>query len=176
VDRESGCGLTGLSGQDNQAGEQGNASSLHPRRAFLFLNSAIDQATISAYLETDYIVRGESSVILRIGKVSPELAEIHRSHRVDCSVFITAFNPLSQPLNEQENARRHEFLMQEIKLRSLPTVQGLGSHPDNGRPPEVSLLVPGLSLEASKSLGARFEQNAIVWSGTDAVPQLILLR
>jgi len=36
--------------------------------------------------------------------------------------------------------------------------------------------VPGLSLEASKSLGARFEQNAIVWSGADAVPQLILLR
>jgi hypothetical protein len=115
-------------------------------------------------------------VILRIGKVSPELAEIHRSHRVDCSAFITAFNPFSQPFDEQENERRHELLLKEIKLRSLPIVQGLGSHPDNGWPPEVSLLVPGLSLEASKSLGTRFEQNAIVWSATDTVPQLILLR
>jgi len=142
----------------------------------LFQNSAIDQATIRAYLETDYVVRGESSVILRIGQACPELAAIHRSHRVDCSAFLTAFNPFSEPLDEQENDRRNELLMQELKRRSLPALEGHGSHPDNGWPPEPSVLVPGLSLEASKSLGARFEQNAIVWSGADAVPQLILLR
>jgi hypothetical protein len=131
---------------------------------------------IRAYLETDYVVRGEPSVILRIGKVSSELAAIHRLHCVDCSAFLTAFNPFSQPLDEQENDRRHELLMQELKRRSLPGLEGHGSHPDNGWPPEPSVLVPGLSLEASKSLGARFEQNAIVWSGANAVPQLILLR
>ncbi len=142
----------------------------------MFQNSAIDPDTIRAYLETDYVVRGEPSVILRIGNTCPELAAIHRMHRVDCSAFLTAFNPFSEPLDEQENDRRHELLMQELKLRSLPVLEGYGSHPDNGWPPEASVLVPGLSLEASKSLGARFEQNAIVWSGADAVPQLILLR
>jgi hypothetical protein len=95
---------------------------------------------------------------------------------VDSSAFLTAFNPFSEPLNEQENDRRHELLMQELKFRSLSGFEGYGSHPDNGWSPEASVLVPGLSLEASKSLGARFEQNAIVWSGADAVPQLILLR
>jgi hypothetical protein len=142
----------------------------------LFQNSAIDQDTIRAYLETNYVVRGELSLILRVGNTCPELAAIHRSHRVDCSAFLTAFNPFSQLLDEQENDRRHEVLMQELKLRSLPVLEGHGSHPDNGWPPETSVLVPGLSLEASKSLGARFEQNAIVWSGADAVPQLTLLR
>lgn len=33
-----------------------------------------------------------------------------------------------------------------------------------------------ISLEAAKELGARYEQNAIVWAGADAMPQLILLR
>lgn len=142
----------------------------------MFQNSAIDPDTIRAYLETNYVVRGESSLILRVGQACPELAAIHRSHRVDCSAFLTAFNPFSQPLDEQENDRRHELLVQELKLRSLSVFEGYGSHPDNGWPPEASVLVPGLSLEASKSLGARLEQNAIVWSGGDAVPQLILLR
>jgi hypothetical protein len=32
-----------------------------------------------------------------------------------------------------------------------------------------------LALEAAKTSGTRMEQNAIVWSGADAVPQLILL-
>ncbi len=115
-------------------------------------------------------------MILRIGQNCPDLAAMHRSHRVDCSAFLTAFNPFSKPLDEQENDRRNELLVQELKRRSLPVLEGHGSHPDNGWPPEASVLVPGLSLEASKSLGARFEQNAIVWSGADAVPQLILLR
>ena len=34
----------------------------------------------------------------------------------------------------------------------------------------------GLAQEAAKALGTRLEQNAIVWAGGDAVPQLILLR
>ncbi len=34
----------------------------------------------------------------------------------------------------------------------------------------------GLPLEEARALGNEFEQNAIVWSGPDAVPKLILLR
>ena len=41
---------------------------------------------------------------------------------------------------------------------------------------EASYLIFGLTLEAAKMLGMRLEQNAIVWAGVDAVPQLILLR
>ena len=41
---------------------------------------------------------------------------------------------------------------------------------------EESFLVYGLTLEAAKALGTRLEQNAFIWSGEDAVPQLILLR
>lgn len=33
-----------------------------------------------------------------------------------------------------------------------------------------------MSLGAAKAIGTQFEQDAIVWVGPDAVPQLILLR
>lgn len=41
---------------------------------------------------------------------------------------------------------------------------------------EVELLVPDLSSDRAKLFGAEFGQNAILWAGSDAVPQLILLR
>ena len=55
-------------------------------------------------------------------------------------------------------------------------MQGLGEHPTNGWPGEASYLIFGLTLEAAKMLGMRLEQNAIVWTGADTVPQLVLLR
>jgi len=33
-----------------------------------------------------------------------------------------------------------------------------------------------LALEPTKAIGGHFDQDAIVWVGPDAVPQLILLR
>ncbi len=106
--RESGCGSL----VSKQAGSVGPLS----RRAFLF-QSVIDPATVQAYRETHYCVRGPSPLVLRIGQ-----------------------------------------------------------HPSNSWAGEESFLVFGVSLEAAKALGRRFEQNAIVWSAADAVPQLILLR
>lgn len=43
--------------------------------------------------------------------------------------------------------------------------------------PEITLvpLVLGLALEAAKSLGNAYEQNAVIWCGADAVPNLVLL-
>lgn len=43
-------------------------------------------------------------------------------------------------------------------------------------PTEKSFFVLGLDLNTSKSLGRQFNQNAIVWIGSNAIPQLILLR
>jgi hypothetical protein len=36
-------------------------------------------------------------------------------------------------------------------------------------------LVLGLSLEAAKTLGRRFEQNAVVWTGRYGVPELVFM-
>lgn len=143
---------------------------------FLYSATVIDQRTVQAYLETDYQVQAEVPIALRIGVANALLATLHKSHRVDSSAFITACNPFSLPSDELANVERQSALASELKFRSLIFVDGLGLHPSGNWPAEPSYLVFGVSREAAKALGVRFEQNAIVWSGADAVPELVLLR
>ena len=138
--------------------------------------SIIEPATIQAYLETEYRIDGDTPAILKVGTVCPALAALHKSNHTDCSAFVTACNPFSQPLNEASNASRQHALLQELRRRGLAFVEGIGQHPSNQWPGEPSFLIFGLGLEAATELGASLKQNAIVWSGSDALPQLILLR
>lgn len=136
----------------------------------------IDAETLQAYRETEYRVDGADPFILRVGELSAALAAAHKRHRVDCSAYITACNPFSQRLDEAENVERHAALGRELSKRSLASSEGVGQHPSNQWPSEPSHLIFGLTLEAAKALGTRMEQNAILWAGADAVPELILLR
>ena len=138
--------------------------------------TSIDAGTVQAFRETEYMVHGDEPFTLKVGEVCPPLAAAHKRHRVDCSAYITACNPFSQILDDQENAERHAALGRELGRRSLASIEGIGQHPSNKWPGEPSYLVFGLTLEAAKTLGTRLEQNAIVWSGADAGPQLIMLR
>jgi len=135
---------------------------------------AMDGELTQAYKETHYTVQDMEPFVLRIGEVSEDLMACHKRHRVECSAFITAWNPFSQQLTAQENEERQQALIAEIKGRSLFFLHGVGQHPSNNWPGEQSVLVLGLSLEAAKTLGRRFEQNAVVWTGRDGVPELLM--
>lgn len=137
---------------------------------------AVAHALAQAYLETEYRVLGEPPFGLRVGRASAELLYAHERQKVDCSAFVTACNPFSRLLDDAANAARQRALAGELTHRRLAFVQGIGQHPSNQWPSEESFLVFGLTLEAAKTLGARLQQNALIWSGRDAVPQLILLR
>jgi len=143
---------------------------------FLLFETIIDAAMVQAYRETGYRVHGDGPFTLQIGETSLALAAAHKLRRVDCSAYITAFNPFSRALDGAANAERHTALGRELELRSLSSIEGVGQHPSGQWPGEASYLIFGLTLEAAKTLGARLEQNAIVCAGADAVPQLILLR
>jgi hypothetical protein len=111
-----------------------------------------------------------------VGQASAELLAAHKRRKTHCSAFLTACNPLSRTFDAASNAERQAALAQELNNRGLAFESGIGQHPSNGWPGEESFLVYGLELEAAKALGMRIEQNAFVWCGADAVPQLILLR
>ena len=136
----------------------------------------IDPETLAAYRETEYRVMGDQPFVLRVGQHCPQLLSAHRQYGASSSAFITACNPLSQALSEADNAERQDRLAAELRARDLVFRPGIGQHPSNCWPGEPSYLIFGLSLEAVKALGKKFEQNAIVWAGEDGVPQLILLR
>lgn len=138
--------------------------------------TVIPEELYQAYIETDYIVQTEPKLVLQIGEQLPELIQLHKQHQVDCSTFITAYNPYSQSYNLEQNNFRQKQLMHELKKQKLKFIDGVGQHPSNHWLGEPSLFVLGLSLAEAKTLGARFEQNALVWVDLDAVPKLVLLR
>lgn len=139
-------------------------------------STAIEEGLQRAYRETEYQVQVDPVLVLRVGHGQPELMSLHARHAVSSSAFITACNPYSQTLDLQDNATRQAMLAQELTFRSLAFLPGLGVHPSGLWPAEPSFLVFGIDLAAAKALGQRFEQNAVVWTGTDGVPQLVLLR
>ena len=138
--------------------------------------SAIPADTLRAYRETIYTVNGEPGFALQIGQRSTELERAHERHDTRCSAFLTACNPFSVPLDDLANATRQAELAGELSGRGLKFLPGIGQHPSNEWPGEESFLAFGLELGAAKELALRFEQNAFVWCGVDAVPRLITLR
>jgi hypothetical protein len=152
------------------------ASTLPRNGGFLFVQSELDASLIAAYRETEYQVTGGEPFALRVDEPCPELLGLYRANHVSCAAFITACNPFSRVLTDADNAVRQTDLAAELKRRSLSYFQGVGRHPSGDWPGEPSFLALGLALEAAKSLGKVYEQNAIIWCGADAVPNLMLLR
>jgi hypothetical protein len=136
----------------------------------------LDPATLQAYRETEYRVFGTVPAVLRIGVHCADLAVLHRAHQTTCSAFVTACNPQGQVVPDRLNARQQQALVAEVARRGLAAIPGIGVHPSGDWRGEPSFLVPGLERGAAEELGRQFAQNAIVWCGADAVPELVLLR
>lgn len=138
--------------------------------------SEIPPATIQAYRETDYLVLGESPFVLRVDVHSQSLAHVYIHYQVDCAAFLTACNPFSKVISAAANDARQSELKKALACQDLNYLAGSGEHPTGGWIAEQSCFIPGISLDDTKALGRRFDQNAVVWCGPDAIPQLVLLR
>jgi hypothetical protein len=138
--------------------------------------SELPPGLIAAYEATEFRVFGAHPFTLRIGTFSPELDAAFRRWGVSSAAFITAWNPRGEAYAADANAALQASLVEAIAAMGLQSLSGIGVDPTGDWPGEESLLVLGLDQVAASSLGAAFEQNAIVWVGQDANPQLILLR
>ncbi len=136
--------------------------------------AAIDPRTIRAYRETEYRVFEEPPFSLHVDRFSAPLRRAQHRRNVGCSAFVTAWNPFSRILDPAANAARQRRLAEELGRARLAFVPGIGLHPTEPWPGEESFLVYGLDLDTARAMGSRLEQNAILWSGDDAIPRLIL--
>lgn len=135
----------------------------------------IPQEILESYRAAEYAVFGAEEFVLRVDRSSTALAALQRQAGVRESVFLTACNPESVPLDEATNAARQAELarlLEERGLRVLPA-EGRSATRDWVEP---SFLVLGLGLAEAAELGRRFRQNAILHAAEDGVPRLILLR
>jgi hypothetical protein len=132
---------------------------------------------VRAYLATDYrIGHTAQDIVLTIGQCSERLAALFAANGVDCGAFLTAYNPLGTVQSDAANVQAHTELARKLQALGLQAIEGSGSEEGTDWPSEKSYFALGLDLEYSKELGIYFNQDAIVWVGPDAVPQLFLLR
>ena len=152
--------------------EQHEASRSDIQRAYL---ASIDPALIAAYNATAYRVLAEPPFTMRIGKHCDELAEVLRQHGVRTAAFLTAYNPYSHPTAANANVDAQQRLLSELAASGYAYLPGEGVGDDPSWPPEPSVLAMGLTRAKAKEIGRRYGQNAIVWIGEGAVPELVLL-
>lgn len=134
----------------------------------------MDPELVAAYLRTEYRVDDQGHVfVMRVNVLSEQLRACHASFSVDCSTFITAWNPLSEPQSLAENEAAMTRLEHRLAAMQLRWLRGEGVDPTGTWPGEPSLLVLGLDQPAAVALGEEFGQNAVLCAESDATPRLV---
>jgi hypothetical protein len=135
----------------------------------------ISQELINSYHKTTYIVYSTEKfekLELRINIYNPLLDDLIQKYKWKNWAFITAFNPFSRQLNENENLERHRQLIKEINGKNYLYYPGEGK-PDQGEwQSELSLFIPDIPVQELNKLLEKYEQNAAVTGLPGGCPKL----
>ncbi|MBK6856851.1 MAG: DUF3293 domain-containing protein [Microthrixaceae bacterium] len=82
---------------------------------------------------------------------------------------ITAHNPESVQLSDEENQRRHDELVEALIAAGRVVVPAAGQGLDGRWPAEESVAVRGIDTAAAVELGRQFGQLAIFRAGPDRI-------
>ena len=127
-----------------------------------------------AYLNTDYHVDAPGAAFkLNVGCYSPELDQLHQKLGVSTSLYITAWNPFSELLTDEDNDAKQQALVSDITDLGLDMMTGRGIAQSGDWPPEESIIVLGCDESTAITLSQKYQQNAVVFSDENAIPRLI---
>lgn len=139
--------------------------------------SAIPAKLIQSYIAAHYQACTDSSTLtLHIGQHCEPLSRLMKAFGMQCALYITAYNPYSQPQHTETNLAANHQLLNRLSYHSNHIFEGKSLDSRGEWPAEPSFLAIGIDLVTSRILGRQFSQNAIVWVDKDATPKLILLR
>ena len=124
---------------------------------------------LEAYKNTKYKVF-EPTITIEIGKFNQDLNTLLLKHKSNEWAFITAYNPFSRVLTNEENKIRHE------ELKEYVFFEGHGVGEDPTWEPELSLFIIGISKDDASIIGKKYEQNAIVCGEINNPPELLILN
>lgn len=122
-----------------------------------------DDTLRTAYETTDYRVFGPAGPFsIRCGAPCAAADGLLTAARVEAWAFVSACNPRSVRLDDAENRRRHEALVDAVNGRGLTHHPAIGVADDGSWPVEESLFVVGIDEAGAVDLGRAFEQLAVV--------------
>jgi len=132
---------------------------------------------IRAYKASDYWIGfSVQAIVLSPGLRSAQILELFALYGVTCGAFIVAYNPQGAQRSNTENEQAHQQLLTHIESQGLKCLEGEGSEAGTDWLAEKSCFALGLGCSDAIKIGRLFDQDAIVWVGENAVPELVLLR
>ncbi len=127
----------------------------------------------AAYRATTYrVYLPDGRCDLRPGVASETLSCWLEAAGATCFAVLTACNPASLPLDENENASRQAQLECELLDSGYEIHAGENVADDPAWPVEESCFVPDIAVAEAMALGEKYGQNAVLCGGADGVPEL----
>jgi len=120
---------------------------------------------VAAYRSTRYTVLdavGEVVAEARVDEPSPAIDAVLEQHGATSGVFVTAWNPRSEPTADDVNAVAHARLADDVDALGLDALPHAGIGTDAAWHPEHGLLVLDLPEPEAIDLATSYGQNAIV--------------
>lgn len=115
------------------------------------------------YLETTYSVFiGAKEVYCKISETAPSAVNNLLS-KEESAAILTAWNPRSHSLPQQENEQRNNQLLLSLQRNNHTVLKARGQGNDKSWLAEESFFIVGLSKEEAEHLAVDYEQNAFVW-------------
>jgi len=127
---------------------------------------------LEAYKATCYEIINPK-IQIYIDKENKELFNFIKENYISSWCFITAWNPYSKELSNDENILLNNSLEKDLKDYKIYAGQGQGTIGD--WPPEPSFFVVNINEEDAMTLGIKYKQNAIVYGNNYGRAKLITL-
>ena len=130
----------------------------------------------SAYLSTTYrtFIDDENQLDIIVGQANHALDQLLSSRGADSYAFITAWNPFSKTVSEEQNHTANEALKSELGQYSVYEGIGIPKQPSKWEG-EQSFLILGINRDEATRLGTKYEQNAIIYGEAGSEPVLLML-
>ncbi|NBX69537.1 MAG: DUF3293 domain-containing protein [Proteobacteria bacterium] len=129
-----------------------------------------------AYHEALYKVHTpQNNLILKVGERNQDLIDLLMQNKTEEWAYITASNPQSKLLSDEENRNRNEHLHSILRREKYLYFDGEGCSQDGSWPAEKSYLILGISEKDAIHLARQFNQAGILIGTSSGVPVLRLL-
>ena len=135
----------------------------------------MNAALLAAYRRTTFTASTPSGTLsIRIGQFSIGVDDLCSAHSETTWAYVTAFNPGSVLLSQEENRKRQRELERVVTAQGFPFYSGEGIAGGGGWPPERSLLIVGMGRAAAVRLGQCFGQCAVVYGEVGQQAELLV--
>lgn len=132
----------------------------------------ISEELLLGYEATCYSVL-KPKIDIFIKKENQELHSFLIDQNFTTWCFITAWNPLSKALSNEENKALN--LLLEADLTSYSHFHAKGQDTLGDWPPEISFFVGNITKAQAVDLGKKYHQNAIVFGEINSLAELLIL-